>query len=397
MVEFNKKVLKNGLTVLHEGRAGNVVSMAIAMKYGYGYESEGKKGISHFIEHMIFKGTKKRNQRQIAEGIEKKGGDLNGFTEEQLTAYYCKMPKEHFQIGIDILSDICFNPLFPESEFEKERQVILEEMKMYHDDPRRYVLEKTKEFLYKKPFAVSGVGTVKSLKSLKRQDLIELHDSVYSTNNMVLCVVGDVGFKEVCDVSGMFPSTKSKIPKTRIVKSGYRQVIEKRKGIDQANLVFSYHAPTMQDKKIYAQQILSTIMAGGMSSRLFHEIRNKRGLAYAVKGFLEVNKDYGYDMIYIGTVKEKIKEVKELIVKEFRKIKGMEKREMDETKERLIGLKEVETEESRNTMTSLLFSENAGDANEYYKSIERINAVKLEDVKKLARLKGYSFVALVPA
>tara|TARA_Y100000310_G_scaffold284191_1_gene306819 strand:- start:62 stop:511 length:450 start_codon:yes stop_codon:yes gene_type:complete len=147
----------------------------------------------------------------------------------------------------------------------------------------------------------------------------------------------------------------------------------------------------------YSIEILDTILGKGMSSRLFREIREKRGLAYAVKGFLEQDKNYGYEMIYVGTTKDKVKKVKELILQEIKKMQSLEKKDFDETKEQLIGLRKVASENSEAVMTSLILEENAGKAEEYYNYEERIKNVKLNDVRKLAKLKAYSFVALLPA
>jgi len=193
----------------------------------------------------------------------------------------------------------------------------------------------------------------------------------------------------------IFPTKRIEFKEGKIEKIN-ASLIEKRKGIDQAQLVFGYHMPSLLDKKRYAAEILDVILGKGMASRLFQEIREKRGLAYAVKGMLEQDKNYGYEMIYIGTVKEKINEIKELILKEIKKMQNLEKKDFEQAKEQLHGLNALATESSADVMRVLIQEENAGNAEEYYKYDERIEKVKLEDVRKLARLGGYSFVALVP-
>src|SRR3989344_346851 len=159
------------------------------MKEAEFYKKKLNKGISHFIEHLLFKGTKKRSQKEIATEIEKKGGILNAFTSEEITSFWNKIPSKHLATGVDIVSDLILNPKFDAAEFEKEKQVILEEIKMYKDNPQLHVLDKIKEMLYKKPFGISGTGTNESVLGLKREDLIKFHDSNYSTNRMFLCVV----------------------------------------------------------------------------------------------------------------------------------------------------------------------------------------------------------------
>ncbi|MCK5616888.1 insulinase family protein, partial [Candidatus Pacearchaeota archaeon] len=157
--KFQKKVLENGMTILFEKRDIPIVSVAIAVKHGGIHEAEHEKGISHFIEHMLYKGTPTRDSKAIATEIEKNGGELNGFTSEEVTAFWCKMPSIHTDIALDVLTDIVKNPLFDEKELEKERKVIFEEMKMRKDSPRVFVLDEIQEHLYKSPLGKNLIGT----------------------------------------------------------------------------------------------------------------------------------------------------------------------------------------------------------------------------------------------
>lgn len=393
--EFYKKKLKNGLTILFEKRNLPVVCSSVTSKSGSEYETEKLKGISHFIEHLVFKGTKKRNVKQISEEVEKRGGIINAFTSEEFTCFWNKLPSKYLNIGIDIASDLVLEPLFEKEALERERKVILEEIKMYNDNPQLYVMNKIKELLYEKPFGMFTAGTCEIMSKINREDVLKIYDN-YSTNNMMLTVVGNANFDEICKLAEkIFPETKKKIQETKpIIKNS--QLVEKRKGVEQANLVFGYHVPTLKDKNRYTAEILDILLTGGMSSKLFQEIREKRGLAYAVKGILEQNKNYGYEMIYVGTIKEKVKEVKELILKEIEKLRNLENKELEEAKEQLIGLRQLESEDSEQTMIELIAEENAGNAEEYYRYEDKINSIKLEDVRKMAKLKGYSFIALVP-
>ena len=394
--EFYKKKLKNGLTVLFEKRRIPVVTSSVSVKFGSEYEPENLKGVSHFIEHLVFKGTKNRTLKEISDEVEKKGGILNAFTSEEITSYWNKLPSKHLQAGIDLAADLALNPLFRKLDVERERKVILEEIKMYHDNPQVYVLEKIKELLYRKPFGMFGAGTIETMSKISRSDVLEIFNSVYSTGNMILAVVGKADFKEICNLGEkIFPKEK-KLIKEKIPIMKNERLIEKRKGIDQANMILGFHMPTLCDKRRYAAEILDVILGKGMSSRLFQEIREKRGLAYVVRGLLEQDKNYGYEMIYVGTTKDKIKKVKELILKEIKKMQNLEKRDFDEAKEQLLGLRKVASEGSETAMINLILEENAGKAEEYYKYHDRINSVKLKDVRNLAKLKGYSFIALVP-
>lgn len=394
-LEFYKKRLKNGLTVLFEKRKLPVVCVSASVKYGSAYEPMRLKGVAHFIEHLTFKGTKTRSQDKLAREIEKKGGILNAFTGEEITSYWNKLPSKYLKQGLEISSDLILNPSFDEKEFNKEKKVILEEIKMYHDTPRIYVVEKIKELLYKKPFGAFGAGTLKSLNPITRKQVVELYKQVYSTDNMILAVVGDATWDEIVKFGEKFPIRKRKLIKYSPMKIN-SELIETRKGIDQAHFIFGFHMPNSADKSRYDYEIMMTYLVGGMSSVLHEEIREKRGLAYTVKPEADMGTKYGYAAIYTGTVKEKIKEIKKIILKEIKEIRNLSKRDFEETKEQVIGLKDLMVEDSINAMNFLVQEEIGGNAEEYYKYEDRINKVKLEDVRKLAKLKSYSTFSLIP-
>lgn len=393
--EFYRKKLDNGITVLFEKRELPVIAISSSVKFGAQYEESGIKGISHFIEHLLFKGTKNRNVTEIPKEIEGKGGVINAFTGEEMTCYWNKLPSKYFKLGADISRDLVLNPLFEKEALERERKVILEEIKMYHDNPLSYVMEKIKEELYEEPFNNSIAGTLKTVSGLSREKVVELFNSIYSTNNMVFCAVGKTEWEEVLEEAKKFPKINKKINSIPIMlKNG--NLIEKRKGIDQAHEVLGLHMPKLTDKNRYAAEIFDSILGGGMSSRLFQEIREKRGLCYAIKTNLEQSKDYSYEIIYSGTTKEKIKEIKSIVLREIKKLKDLEQKDFDETKETLIGLKQLNKEKCDSTMIELLQEEIGGNAENYYNYEEEINKVKLDEVRQLSKLKGYSFVALLP-
>ena len=396
---FYKKVLKNGMTLLFEKRANSVISMAFAVRCGGINESFSDKGISHFIEHLLYKGTKKRSAKKIAEEIEKNGGYLNGFTDESLTAYYCKIPSKHFEIAFDVLSDMVRNPLFDENEIKKEKNVIFEEIKMYQDNPMRYVLQEIHRFLYEKPFGEPLIGTEKTLSHLTREKILQRFKKVYSPNNMILCIVGNANFKEIVKLAEKnFGNQKGQTPKFKIVKKNASK-IEKRKGIDQANLTFAYHVPTTKNQKNYAAFVLNTLMASGLSSRLFQEIREKRNLAYAVKGEPNIGKNFAYNLIYVGTKKENVNLVKKIILNEFKKVsQNLDESELASVKEQIIGNYQISTEDSQYQMVNLLLHEINGNAKDFYNFEKNILNVKLKDVKELAKkpIRKHSFFALIP-
>lgn len=385
------------MTLVFEERALPIVSVGIAVRYGGVNEPLSEKGIAHFIEHMLYKGTKNRTSKQISQEIEKNGGVMNGFTEEQMTAFWCKMPSDKLNIALDVLSDMVKSPLFDAKELEKERKVIFEEMKIYHDNPSHYVFDKIQSFLYENPLGTPLIGTHESMNSIDRKKMLKKFREVYNPGNMILCVVGQADFAELVKfVEKNFRKEKGKIKKQKIaLKNGYK--IETRKGIDQANMVLAFHSPLSINKKIYAAKVLIAIMAHGMSSRLFREIRDKRNLAYSVLGDMTANKEFSFSYIYVGAMKENLEKIKKIILDEFRKVsEKLTKKELEATQNQLIGNYRISMESSDGQMNQLLFSEIDGKVKEFYEFEKNIRAVKLKDVKKLAKIKEYSFFALVP-
>ncbi len=398
MVE--RKVLKNGMTVVFKPRENNVVSVAFAVRYGGGYEKSEDKGIAHFIEHMLYKGTDKRNSKEISTEIEKKGGELNGFTSEQVTAFWCKIPSKHLKTALDVLSDVVKNPLFRDEEVEKERKVIFEEMKMYKDNPQMHVFDKFKGCLYKGDFAESIIGSEYSMKNNDKEKLKNSFNKVYCPSNIVLAVVGDADFEELCDFAEKnFEDKVCENLEKPVIEKITKEEIEERGEIGQANFILGFHTPLPSDEKYYAAHLLLDLMADGMSSRLFSEIREKRNLAYAIKGFIEGEKDFSYAGIYVGTMKENVEKVKGLILEEFEKVtKELEEDELNQIKEQMIGNYLISQEDSHNLLFNLLLAEIRGDVKDVDEFIEKVKNVKLEDVKEIANevKNNYGFFALIP-
>ncbi|MCX6749496.1 MAG: pitrilysin family protein [Candidatus Pacearchaeota archaeon] len=398
--KFYRKILKNGMTIILEKRDVPVVSVAFAVRTGGINEAASEKGISHFIEHLLYKGTPSRDAKKIAEEIEKNGGILNGFTDETITAFWCKMPSKHLSLALNVLGDMIKNPLFDEKEIEKERKVIFEEIHLYKDNPHLYVFQEIHRFLYKKPFGTPLIGTRETLNSLSREKIVRKFKQIYQPNNMILCVVGNASFKDLVNFAEInFGKMKGSVPRIKVSKHNYSKT-EKRKGIDQANMVFAYHIPTDKEKGSHAAFVLNTLLAGGMSSRLFSEIREKRNLAYSVKGDSIFAKDFAYSIIYIGTKKENIPQVKEIILREFEKAsKEIPEKELLQVKEQIVGNYQISLEDSHNQMLNLLYHEINGNAKRIYDFEKKIRSVKMKDVKALAKKvkgKDYSFFALVP-
>lgn len=396
---FQKKKLKNGITVLFEKRDLPVVSVGFAFKYGSLYEDLSEKGIAHFIEHMMFKGTNKLNSRQISSLIEKNGGVLNAFTSENVTLYHFKIPSDKIKLGLDVFLDILKNSLFDEKELEKERQVIFEEIKLHRDNPLNHVFHEMQKCLYDGTLEIGTLGTKETVSKINRDKLIKRFKEAYTSENMVFCVVGDANFEDIVKFAeDNFERKKPVVSKKKFSKIN-KQKIEKRAGLEQANMIYAYHTPEADKKNPYIAKLLNTITSQGMSSRFFIEIREKRNLAYAIKGGNETNIDFAYNFVYVGTIKEKINEVKNIIINEFKDISNnLKEEELNEAKKQLIGNYKISLEESEDEMVNLLLEELNGDAENFYNFEKNINAVTLNEVKELAKKASekYSFYVLEP-
>lgn len=396
-MEFKKKILDNGLTVLFEKRDVPVTTVMLAVKYGAAYEDIKEKGMAHFMEHLCFKGTEKRNVKKIAEEVEKVGGDLNAFTHEELTAYHVKLPSEHLSVAMDVIFDIFFNPSFPEEEIKKEANVICEEIKMYRDNPHMHTIENIKKSLYESPFGDFIGGSQENVKDMTRTQLFEKHRKMYVTNNSILCVVGNNDFDEVIKLAESMEvnneTVDAKIPE--IVKK-IEKISEERAGLQQTNLALGFHFPFSGEKGRYAAELFSAILGQGMSSRLFSEVREKRGLVYGIKTDLDLGKNYGYLLIWAGTDSEKAKEVIEISLKEFEKISEVTEEELEAAKIQVIGNRRVESECSNDTAVNLVMEEIAGNSEDYYEYDKKINAVTMDEIRELAKITEYSSFSLGP-
>ncbi|MFH1238340.1 MAG: pitrilysin family protein [archaeon] len=396
-MKFNKKVLANGLTILHEKRDVPVTTVMLATKYGAAYESEEEKGIAHFIEHLCFKGTEKRKVKEIADEVEKIGGILNAFTHEEITAYYVKLPSEHLKIAMDVIFDVFFNASFPEAEVEKEANVICEEIKMCHDDPRRYVFDKIKSNLYGAPFGSFIAGSKETVRGMTREQLFEKHREVYVPKNSILCVVGNNDFNEVVKLAEDFCVEREGLEtRPQKIKPYGLKNVEKRGDLHQANLALGFHFPYLSQKGRYVAEIFSTILGGGMSSKLFSEVREKKGLVYGVKSELDLGKNYGYMVIWAGTDVDKVGEVIDISLKEFAKMRDISEAELEEAKVQVVGNRHVESEGSSETAVNLILEEASGNAENYYRYEKNVQAVTLEDIKGLAKISEYASFSLEP-
>ncbi|MBU3918693.1 insulinase family protein [Patescibacteria group bacterium] len=324
---YNKTKLKNGLRIITvPDRNTQAITVLVLAKVGSKYEKKEINGISHFLEHMLFKGTKKRpTALSIAETLDMVGGSYNAFTSEEYTGYFAKVEKSRFDLALDWVSDIYLNSFLPEKELKKEKRVIIEEINMYLDNPMIYVQNLWKKLLYgDQPAGWDVAGTKKAVKEMSRKKLLDYRKSFYTSQNTLICVSGNFNEKEaIKKVKQSF----SKIKKGRAVKKVAvieKQSVPKRliyfKKTDQTHLCLGVRAYNAFHPQKYALQILANILGGMMSSRLFVEIREKLGLAYYVSAQLDIDPDTGSLIIIAGIDNKKADKAIIAILKEFKKI-----------------------------------------------------------------------------
>ncbi len=327
MYDCNIKIFDNGLKVVaYKMPQMKSVALGLWLATGGRYESVSKRGISHFVEHLLFKGTEKRSATQIKNAIEGIGGVLNGFTSEEVTCYLVKVLGKHLTLGLDILSDMVLNAVFNPKDVERERFVILEEVKMYKDQPDQYVHELLGELMWpRQTLGIPLVGTHRTVTSLTREDLVAYRDRTYTPAHITVVACGDVDwerFVEECAV--IFSAAKS--GKVRHYKK--MNVAQHRpktnifhKDTEQTHIAIGFHGISRQHPSRYAMDLLNIVLGANMSSRLFHELREKRGLAYAIGSHVNYYADGGVVSIDAGVDTRKISKAIRLILKELSKIR----------------------------------------------------------------------------
>jgi len=389
-MKMNKYRLKNGITILFEKNSSKSVAVELMFKVGSNDENQKIAGISHFLEHMLFEGTKKRkNSREIANEIEKYGAEFNAYTSGTRTAFFIKIINKRFDTALDILSDMVANPLFDKKKIEKEKKVVLKEINMVTDDPRQHQWILFQKNLFEKhPAKNPTYGTVQSVKNLNRNVIHSYYGRYYSPNNMVISVVGNVdNVKE--KISKYFGNLKPKKLAVRKqvkepLQTKIKEFIEKRKTYN-SYMVLGYKTVSRLHKDSYVLDVITSILGRGQSGWIFEEIRNKLGLAYQVGVQNELEDDYGTFAVFAGLDKKNIERARKIILEQFRKLEKISKNELGEAKTYIEGNYTLSMEDNFQAADNLAFWEMMKDfslANNYLKNIKK---VKFDDVKRVAK------------
>ena len=328
MIMYNKSVLDSGLRVITSTMPhSRSVCLAILVGAGSCYESEKEAGISHFAEHLFFKGTHRRpTSKEITQDIEGVGGVINGATDKELTIYWCKVATPHFHIAIDVLSDILLNSLFESKEIERERRIISEEINMNMDLPQQRIGMLMDELLWpEQPLGREIIGYRETISSITRGQILNYVARRYIPNNTVISIAGNIQHKEaVAQIEALFNKWTARKLKTdyrtddKQTEARFR--IEPR-DIEQAHLFIAVHGFSRSHPQRFTLDLLNTVLGGGMSSRLFTEIREHRGLAYDISSYTEHFLKSGSFAIYAGVDPKKVETAVVAILDEISKVK----------------------------------------------------------------------------
>jgi len=366
------------------------VAVGIWLTRGSRHEPKEHSGIAHFVEHMLFKGTPGRSAEQIAQQVDSIGGQIDAFTSKEYAGYYLKVLDEHLPLAVDILADLICNPLFAEEDIEREKKVILEEIKMVEDTPDDLVHELFAEgFWSNHPLGRPILGTPASVSALDRATLKEYFTDTYVASNFVVVAVGNLEHNNVQNLleRALAGSPHNGSPADQSPPTVATVVQVRRKELEQSHIVFGTEALPQHHPERYAGYALNTTLGGSMSSRLFQNVREKRGLAYSVFSGLSAYQDAGALSIYAGCANEAVAELIDVVVAEIRQMKagGLDPIELRRAKDHLKGSLMLGLESTSSRMSHLarqeMYRDQTYGLDEMLAAIERVTA---EDVLRLA-------------
>jgi predicted Zn-dependent peptidase len=357
---LRRTVLPNGLIVLTE-RMDHLrsVAMGVWIKSGSRCEAAESNGISHFVEHMLFKGTRSRSAQLIAREMDSIGGNLDAFTSKETICFNVKSLADHVPVALDVLTDLVLNPTFASNDIERERGVILEEIKIDEDNPDVLVHELfTQNFWRNHPLGKPILGTTETVARFDQEKLFAYHGDRFRGSNMVFSAAGNLDHDQFAEVvAGKFSGLAGgeALHELSAPPASARIVMRNKKSLEQVQICLGVPAPPITDDNRYATLILNTVLGGGMSSRLFQTIREERGMVYSIYSDLSPYRDTGTLCVYAGTSAGKAIEVVDLILAEFRRLKDelLSQEELTRAKDQLKGNILMGLESSNSRMANL--------------------------------------------
>jgi predicted Zn-dependent peptidase len=390
---LRRTVLSNGLIVLTERMEHlRSVAMGVWIKSGSRGEPAETNGISHFVEHMVFKGTRNRSAQLIAREMDSIGGNLDAFTGKETICFNVKSLANHVPIALDVLADLVLNPVFASNDIERERGVILEEIKIDEDNPDVLVHELfTQSFWKDHPLGKPILGTTKTVAGLNQTKLLDYHSGCFHSGNMIFSAAGNLEHDQfVQAVTEKFAALQGGEPATELPApvSSARILLRNKKALEQVQICLGVPSPPITDENRYSTLILNTVLGGGMSSRLFQTIREERGMAYSVFSDLSPYRDTGTLCVYAGTSAGKALECIQLVMNEFKRLKQepLTDEELTRAKDQLKGNILMGLESSNSRMANLARQEiYFGQFFTADEIIARIDAVQAAQVQAMAQ------------
>jgi predicted Zn-dependent peptidase len=393
---IRREVLPNGLTIITEQMEHiRSVSIGIWIKTGSRDEDQPHNGISHFVEHMVFKGTKNRSAEEIARQVDSIGGGLDAFTAKECICFNVKVLDEHLPIALDVLSDLVLHPTFATEDIVRERGVILEEIKMDEDSPDYLVHEIfTQNFWKDHPLGRPILGTKDTVKKFERDPVLDFYKQRFAPGNLIISAAGHLKHEQFVElVTKHFDHMKP-------VKNGFhsaqpvikpRIIMRNKKSLEQVQICIGVPSHPITHERRHASYILNTLLGGGMSSRLFQNIRERQGLAYAIYSDLNPYRDTGCLSVYAGTSRASAAKVVQSVVSEFAKLKAEEvpAEELRRAKDQLKGSLMLSLESSTSRMSNLARQEMYFDR--FYSLDELINKIESVTAQELTELANEFF------
>ena len=389
---IHREVLPNGLTVITEQMEHiRSISIGIWVKAGSRDEDPQWNGISHFIEHMVFKGTRNRSAEQIARQVDSIGGNMDAFTAKECICFNVKVLDEHLPVALDVLSDLVLNPVFDVQDIGRERGVILEEIKMEEDNPDYLVHEIfTQNFWKDHPLGKPILGTRDTVRKFEQSVVLGSYSQSFAPGNLIVSAAGHLDHAKFVELAAKHFSHMKPF------KNGFhsqppkvvpRIIMRNKKSLEQVQICIGVPSHPIAHEKRYASYVLNTLLGGGMSSRLFQNIRERQGLAYAIYSDLNPYRDTGCLCVYAGTSRESAERVVRSVVSEFRNLKTepVPEEELRRAKDQLKGSLMLSLESSTARMSNLARQEMYFDR--FYgldELIEKIGSITAEDLQQMA-------------
>lgn len=404
MENIKVKFLKNGIPVLIENiKSIETVSFGVFVKTGAINETKEESGVSHYIEHMMFKGTKSRTAKNISEDIDNVGGIINAYTGRDTTAYYTQMLANKIETGIDVLSDMFLNSTFTQENLDKEKKVIIEEIKMYDDIPEEVIHEENLLFAIEGAQSNRVAGTIESVTNINREIFLNYYKRRYVADNIIISIAGNIDEEKIINLlDKSFGKIKKGFVEEEENEYNFNTKENKiKKESNQVHICFNTLGISLKHELKYSTAIISNVLGGNMSSRLFQKIREERGLAYSVYSYSTSFMETGLFTVYAGTTKENYREVLDIIKDEFAEIRenGITEEELQKAKNKFMTSLTLGLESSKGKMTRM-----ASSYMLYNKVIsvdevvEKIEKITMEDIKRTAELmfdeKYYSWTIL---